>query len=246
MIRAILFLLCLSGLVLVKASAQEAGLQTFANEKVLFHTNVGDIVAALYPHAAPQHYAQILRLVQAGVYTGATIFRIEPGFVAQVDSYNSRQIPLTPEQLAIISKIPAEFTAILHRRGILSMARYDENRDSAETSFSFMLGDAPHLNGNYTVIGEIVSGLDVLAVIESIPVDTNHKPLQDLSIVRAEIVTDEQLSHMHLVGPMAPVNPDAPYQLAFKIFAALAFILTVSIPLVKIFLAARAKKTGVS
>lgn len=138
------------------------------DEAILFHTDVGDMVAALYPDQAPLHTAQILKLVRAGVYTNTQFFRTDKGYVTQIENFNMRSQPLTAEQLKLIEKIPGEFNDIHHRRGILSMARFDDP-NSAESSFSFVLGEAPNLDKQYTVFGEVIRGMDVLDEIEKLP-----------------------------------------------------------------------------
>jgi cyclophilin family peptidyl-prolyl cis-trans isomerase len=116
-----------------------------SKERIIFHTNFGDIAVALFPELAPKHEAQMFKMVRAGVYTGAEIYRVEPGFVAQVANYDIRPIPLSVAERASVQKIPAEFNQVHHRRGILSMARFDDP-NSAEASFSFVFGQAAHLD----------------------------------------------------------------------------------------------------
>jgi len=162
-----------------------------ADERILLRTSTGDLVLALYPEVAPKHVAQILRLVRLGVYDGMHFHRVEPGFVAQLSGHHDRTAPLTPVQSAAIAKIPGEFSAIRHRRGILSMARFDDP-DSAETSFSILLGPAPHLDGKYTVFGHVESGLDVLAAIERVDREVT-RPRSRISVVRATVFVGRTL-----------------------------------------------------
>lgn len=138
------------------------------SDAVVFHTDCGDMVAALYPDEAPKHVAQILRLVRGGIYTHTQFFRTDKGYVTQVENYNMRNPALNAEESALIEKIPAEFNSIHHRRGILSMARFDDP-NSAEASFSFVLGEAPNLDGKYTVFGEVIRNKEVLDEIEKLP-----------------------------------------------------------------------------
>ncbi|MES2854810.1 MAG: peptidylprolyl isomerase [Bdellovibrionota bacterium] len=196
-----------------------------SKERVVLHTNAGDIVLALYPEVAPKHVEQILKMVEAGVYKDVSIFRLEPGFVAQIDSFNPNDKGVTNEQLDIVKDIPAEFSDIKHVRGLVSMARYDEP-DSATSSFSFMLGSAPHLDGKYTVFGEIVEGMDVIGQIESVAVE-GTKPLVPLRIKSAEIVSASALPSMVLVKAHAPELPGGKTRVFFILFAAAAFLLTV-------------------
>ena len=129
-----------------------------ADERILLRTTRGDLVVGLYDSIAPKHAAQIRNLVRLGVYDSTTIFRIEPGFVAQITNAQNRNKPLTREQSKAITAIPAEFSKLQHRAGVVSMARDDDDVNSAETSFSFVLGRAPSLDRKYTIIGELEYG----------------------------------------------------------------------------------------
>src|SRR5688500_17556555 len=133
-----------------------------AEERILLRTNRGDLVVGLYDGVAPKHAAQIRKLVRLGVYDSTMIFRVEPGFVAQVTNAQNRKNALSPEQHKAITAIPAEFSKLQHRPGIVSMARDTDDVNSAETSFSFMLGRAPELDRKYTVIGELEHGMPLL------------------------------------------------------------------------------------
>ena len=232
------------GVIFCFASARAEG-PVLSRERVIFHTDRGDIVVAFYPEVAPKHVAQILRLAEAGVFNGVDFYRLEKGFVAQISNYDGRMTRLAPEQEQLVQAIPAEFSKIKHRRGHLSMARRDDP-NSGEASFSFMLGEAPHLDGQYTVFGEIVSGMDVLDKIESEDVDNGSRPKYDIMIQRATVVTDGNLAAYKLEGPKHPLDPYLPYQAFLKYFAALAFLVIVGLPFFKSFvaMARKARTTG--
>lgn len=168
-----------------------------SDEVIVFRTDVGDMVVALYPDEAPQHTEQILKLVRGGIYTNTLFFRTDKGFVAQIENYNARNPPLNAEELQLIKKIPGEFSKIPHRRGILSMARFDDP-NSAESSFSFVLGNAPHLDGQYTVIGEVIQNIDVLDAIEKLPPKSVY-------IKTAEVVNRQDLSKIKLSSASTPL-----------------------------------------
>jgi cyclophilin family peptidyl-prolyl cis-trans isomerase len=171
-------------------------LEQMSKDYILFHTQAGDIVFGLFPEAAPRHVEQILKLVRVGAYDGTHVFRIAKGFVAQISSVQDRLSPLRPEQEAVIKKLPGEFTALRHSYGMLSMAR-DEDPDSAESSFSMMLGEAPHLDGKYTIFGRVVEGAGVLDELLKVPVNTDDTPKARITINRAEVIR----------APFPPLNP---------------------------------------
>lgn len=218
---------------LAYGEAKVEQVDTPSGPRVILHTNVGDIVLGFYPQVAPKHVAQILQMVKSGVYDGARVFRVEPGFVAQVANFDSRDVPLSPEQLATVSKIPAEFSQVKHRRGTLSMARFDNDVNSAEASFSILLGEAPHLDGSYSVFGEVVQGLDVVTAIEGTPTDKDSTPLADIKIVSSEIVESEDLSKIKLNGVQELTLPNEMGRTLFLSLAGLMFFFTIATPIYK-------------
>jgi cyclophilin family peptidyl-prolyl cis-trans isomerase len=171
-----------------EAAPQEAATPRVAGERIVLRTNVGDMVLALYPEVAPQHTAQLLKLARMGVFDGVNFFRVEKSFVAQLSDARYKQPTPSPEQVEAIHPLPAEFSGLRHRRGTLSMARHDGRPDSGETSFSILLGDAPHLDGNYTVFGHLETGDDVLDLIERVARNERHQPVMPIVVRRAEVV----------------------------------------------------------
>jgi len=191
---------CAPGAAAQEAATQEAATEEaarqepaprVAGERIVLRTNVGDMVLALYPEVAPRHAEQLLKLARMGAYDGVNFFRVETSFVAQVSDARYKQPAPSPEQLAAIHPLPAEFSGLRHRRGTLSMARHDGRPDSGETSFSILLGDAPHLDGNYTVFGHLEAGDDVLDLIERVARNGNQ-PVMPIVVRRAEVMDSPQ------------------------------------------------------
>jgi cyclophilin family peptidyl-prolyl cis-trans isomerase len=214
------------------ATVSRASDRVLSKERLIMHTNAGDIVIALYPEVAPLHTAQILKMARAQVYEGVQIFRLEPGFVAQIESFNPDGHNATDEQRKLVQNIPAEFSSIKHVRGLISMARYDDP-NSATSSFSFMLGDAPHLDGRYTIVGEIVDGMDVLGAIERVPVVDGNHPVVPLEIKSTDVVSAANLSSVTLEKAHEPEMPGERTRLLFGILSALAFTGTVGMAIWK-------------
>lgn len=172
------------------------------SERVVFRTTAGDIVVALYPQIAPQHAAQMLELARLGAYDTVDFFRVVPGFIVQTSEVEYRRLPLTAAQQKAIRSLPLELSRFAHRRGMLSMARQEDDPDSARTSFSILLGDAPHLDGSYTVFGHVEGGLDVLDEMARVRRDENDRPLERIEILRTEVVPSvEALDGIYLAGP---------------------------------------------
>ena len=119
-----------------------------SDERVSLQTHFGTVELAFFPDVAPQHYRHVLKVFQMGLYNTNHFFRVDKGFVSQIaDVVGGRHpdIPMSFEQRLLAKKnIPAEFSNIPHKAGILSMARYSDP-DLRTTSFSILLGDAPHL-----------------------------------------------------------------------------------------------------
>lgn len=121
-------------------------------------TELGTIDIELYPESAPIHVTNFLKLAQAGFYNGLNFHRVEPGFVVQGGDPNGDGTGGPGYE------IPAEFNDRPHVLGTLAMAR-SSDPDSAGSQFYFTLAAQPGLDGNYTVFGQAVTGLDLLPKI---------------------------------------------------------------------------------
>ena len=134
-----------------------------------------EIEIELCPEAAPKTVANFESLVKEGFYDGLTFHRVIPGFMIQGGD------PLGNGLGGSEKKIVGEFRAngfanpIKHERGVISMARaYDPN--SASSQFFIMHANAPHLDGQYAAFGKVVSGIEVVDEIASIPTDYSDRP----------------------------------------------------------------------
>lgn len=128
-------------------------------------TSAGTLTIRLLPEIAPETVAQFLKLVRAGVYDSMYFYRVERRFVAQTATAEDREAPLTDAQRMLITPIALEAGPVRHQRGVISLAHGDDP-DSGETSFSILLADAPHLDGQFTVFGVVVDSENVLHEIE--------------------------------------------------------------------------------
>jgi peptidylprolyl isomerase len=181
------------------------------DERVLLRTNRGDLVVGLYDSVAPRHAAQIRKLVRLGVYDSCSIFRVEPGYLEQLTDAPNRKEPLTSEQRKAIVPIPAEFSKLRHRAGVVSMAHDDKDINSARTSFSFMLGRAPDLDGKYTIIGEVEFGQPMLDQIAREPREWNNRPRVPVVVERAEVKSGQEINQLRSAGQLRNVQPPAPH-----------------------------------
>lgn len=112
-----------------------------------------EVVIKLRPDLAPKHVAQITKLAGEGFYDGLTFHRVIDGFMAQGGCPNGTGMGGAKDN------IPAEFSAEPHVRGICSMAR-SSNPNSASSQFFIVFDDARFLDNQYTVWGEVESGMD--------------------------------------------------------------------------------------
>ncbi|GGF33222.1 peptidyl-prolyl cis-trans isomerase [Aliidongia dinghuensis] len=119
----------------------------------------GRVVIEMRPDLAPNHVAQIKRLAREGFYDGIVFHRVIDGFMVQTGC------PRGDGTGGSGSKLKAEFNDKKHVRGVCSMARaMDPN--SADSQFFIMLGTSPHLDGQYTAWGEVVSGMEHIDAIK--------------------------------------------------------------------------------
>jgi peptidylprolyl isomerase len=129
---------------------------------LLIDTTQGRVVIKLRNDLAPGHAARLKQLAREGFYNGVPFHRVIAGFMAQTgDGQNGNGTGG--------SKYPdlkAEFSNVPYKRGIVGMARKGNSNDSANSQFFIMFADGSSLNGQYTVIGEVLSGMDVVDKIK--------------------------------------------------------------------------------
>jgi len=129
---------------------------------LIVDTTQGRIVIKLRNDIAPGHAERLKQLAREGFYNGVPFHRVIGGFMAQTgDGQNGNGTGG--------SKYPdlqAEFSNVPYKRGIVGMARKGGNNNSANSQFFIMYADGPALNNQYTVIGEVVSGMDVVDKIK--------------------------------------------------------------------------------
>jgi peptidylprolyl isomerase len=125
----------------------------------------GTIVIDLFEDVAPAHVEQITALAEAGAYDGVVFHRVIDGFMAQTgDVQHGRMgsdMRLAGTGGSDRPDLEAEFSDRTFARGVVGMAR-SADPDSANSQFFIMFAPAPHLDGAYTIVGEVTEGLDVL------------------------------------------------------------------------------------
>jgi peptidylprolyl isomerase len=136
----------------------------------------GDVVIKLRPDLAPGHVQRITDLAGSGFYDDVVFHRVIPGFMAQGGDptgtgYHGSDLP----------NIKAEFSAAPHKRGAVSMARA-QNPDSANSQFFIVTADSPFLDRQYTVWGEVESGMEH---VDALPV--GEPPREPGKIIKATV-----------------------------------------------------------
>lgn len=153
---------------------------------VILETSMGEIEIELFPDSAPEHVRNFLRLSQTGLYDSTLWHRVVEGFVIQGGDLGTRTPPVTQIQRdKFVKNLMVEISSRKHERGTVSMARA-EALDSATTSFFICLSAQPALDGNYTVFGNVVRGLDVVDKIGNVPTE-NEKPKTRVDLLHAKV-----------------------------------------------------------
>ncbi|KRB19967.1 peptidylprolyl isomerase [Mesorhizobium loti] len=162
------FLVVLAGLLTASVSAYAAD----PENTMIITLKDGDVTIALRPDLAPKHVAQIKKLVRDHAYDNVAFHRVIDGFMAQTGDvkfgnmkkgFNSQAVGTGGSDLP---DLPAEFSQTEHyKRGVVGMAR-SQDPNSANSQFFIMFAPAPPLDGQYTIVGNVVSGMELVDKIK--------------------------------------------------------------------------------
>ena len=141
--------------------------------------DTGPVTIALRPDLAPDHVARIKELAREGFYDGVVFHRVIPGFMAQGGDPTGTGMGGSKKP-----NLKAEFSDAPHVRGACSMAR-SSNPDSANSQFFIVFDDATFLDNQYTVWGEVISGMEA---VDALP--KGEPPREPGKIVSAKIAAD--------------------------------------------------------
>ncbi len=147
--------------------------------RAIIKTKFGDMEVTFFPEKAPKHVENFTGLAKSGFYNGTIFHRVIPGFMIQGGDPNTKD-PNKPETYGMggpSQRLKAEFNDIPHRRGILSMARTNDP-NSAGSQFFIVVKDSNSLDGQYTVFGEVVKGMEVADKIVSMPKNARDLPTE--------------------------------------------------------------------
>jgi len=169
---------------------------TKEEEVAVISTRFGEMVLALYPDVAPKHVESFKTHAENGYFEGTTFHRVIPGFMIQGGDPNSKDgdkkndgqggyaakfYGFGDEEKDTTWMIPAEFNDRPHVTGALSMARTPDP-NSAGSQFFICDAPAPRLNNQYTVFGQVISGLEVIKKIANTPRDGRDNPNEKVAM----------------------------------------------------------------
>lgn len=159
---------------------------------VIVQTSLGNIVIALNDSAAPKHSANFRKLAKEGYYEGTTFHRVIPGFMIQGGDPNSKNDDRNTHGMGGPSyKIDAEI-GLTHDRGVIAAARQADmvnpQRQSNGSQFYITVADAKFLDGQYSVFGKVLEGMDVADKIVAVPRDPRDNPIEKVVIKKVTVV----------------------------------------------------------
>ncbi len=172
-------------------------------------TKFGDMVVEFFPDVAPKHVENFQILAEEGYYNGTTFHRVIPGFMVQGGDPNSKDLDrmndgtggragkffgIGRENDPESWTVPAEFNDTPHQRGTLSMAR-SQNIDSGSSQFFICHDNAPFLDGQYTVFGQLISGIEVVDEIVNSERDPRDNPLDRVEMTVSLVDKSEAIKN---------------------------------------------------
>jgi peptidylprolyl isomerase len=157
-----------------------------AKNTLVIDTTKGRILIALRTDLAPHHAERLKRLARDGFYNNVPFHRVMAGFMAQTgdgQNFNGTGNSKYPN-------LKAEFTPTPFTRGVVGMARANDP-NSANSQFFICLGDASFLNGQYTVIGKVIGGMDVVDKLKKAPPGSQSGTVIDPDkMVKVQVAAD--------------------------------------------------------
>ena len=185
MIRVLALLAVLISVTPALAQSLPAGLDK--QNAMVVDTTKGRIVMKLRNDLAPQHAERLKQLARDGFYNNVPFHRVIAGFMAQTgdgakgDGTGGSKYP----------NLKQEFSSTPFKRGTVGMARRGDSVDSANSQFFIMFADAPSLDGQYTVIGEVVQGMDVVDKLKKAPPGSAGGTVTDPDkMVKVQVASD--------------------------------------------------------
>src|ERR1700759_58973 len=171
----------------VPAPAQPLPANLDKANSIVIDTTKGRIIIKLRPDLAPQHAERIKQLARDGFYNNVPFHRVMDGFMAQTgDGQNGNGTGGSK-----YPNLKQEFSKVHFARGIVGMARRGDSVDSANSQFFIMFADGGSLDNQYTVIGEVVQGMDVVDKLKKAPAGSPGGTVTDPDkMVKVQVASD--------------------------------------------------------
>ena len=171
----------------VPAVAQQLPANLDKANAIVIDSTKGRIVIKLRTDIAPQHAERIKQLAREGFYNNVPFHRVMDGFMAQTgDGQNGNGTGGSKSP-----NLKQEFSKVHFARGIVGMARRGDSVDSANSQFFIMFADGGSLDGQYTVIGEVVQGMDVVDKLKKAPPGSPGGSVTDPDkMVKVQVASD--------------------------------------------------------
>jgi peptidyl-prolyl cis-trans isomerase B (cyclophilin B) len=184
-VRRTVVWLVMAGVMLLAVGSACVQAQTASGKapQAIIETKFGSMEIRFFPDKAPKHVENFIKLAKSGFYDKTIFHRVIPGFMIQGGDPNTKN-EKDKAQYGMGGpghRVKAEFNDRPHVRGTVSMARTSDP-DSAGSQFFIVVKDTPHLNGQYTVFGEVVKGMEVADKIVSQPQDRGNMPLERIEM----------------------------------------------------------------
>jgi cyclophilin family peptidyl-prolyl cis-trans isomerase len=156
---------------LMSVAAFGATVARAADEFITIQLKDGPVVIKMMPDVAPNHVKRIEELATKGEYDNVAFHRVIEGFMAQTGDvkFGNMSKDFKPDMAGMggssLPDLKAEFSSVPFERGVVGMAR-SSDPDSANSQFFIMFAPAPNLDGQYTVVGKVVSGMEFVDKIK--------------------------------------------------------------------------------
>ncbi|RXT46042.1 peptidylprolyl isomerase [Bradyrhizobium betae] len=171
----------------VPAVAQQLPANLDKANALVIDTTKGRIVIKLRTDLAPQHAERLKQLAREGYYNNVPFHRVMDGFMAQTgdgEKFNGTGGSKYPN-------LKQEFSKVHFARGIVGMARRGDSVDTANSQFFIMFADGGSLDNQYTVVGEVVQGMDVVDKLKKAPAGSSSGTVTDPDkMVKVQVASD--------------------------------------------------------
>ncbi|TFV47003.1 peptidylprolyl isomerase [Bradyrhizobium niftali] len=171
----------------VPAVAQQLPANLDKANALVIDTTKGRIVIKLRTDLAPQHAERLKQLAREGYYNNVPFHRVMDGFMAQTgdgQNFNGSGGSKYPN-------LKQEFSKVHFARGIVGMARRGDSVDTANSQFFIMFADGGSLDNQYTVVGEVVQGMDVVDKLKKAPPGSSSGTVTDPDkMVKVQVASD--------------------------------------------------------